>query len=182
MTSLRATTRTGVASTPTTSWCCGPIFAEGSLRWFAGTLIHVADMGGSAVAGLGALASDTYAEGVLLPPVRLYRAGEANRDVLGIIARNSRSPSKVMGDLHGLSPGSTCVARRMEELVDRYGADALSLADRLVPRLRRAALSRGDQTDPGRHLPRQLHHRHRRANRWPHVRRGGRSRPSVTVT
>jgi N-methylhydantoinase B len=103
-----------------------PIFAEGSLRWFAGTLIHVADMGGSAVAGLGALASDTYAEGVLLPPVRLYRAGEANRDVLGIIERNSRTPSKVMGDVHGLIAGVNVVARRMDELVERYGAEALS--------------------------------------------------------
>jgi N-methylhydantoinase B len=102
-----------------------PIFAEGRLRWFAGTLIHVADMGGSAVAGLGALASDTFAEGVLLPPVRLYRAGEPNRDVLGIIERNSRTPSKVMGDVHGLIAGVNVVARRMEELVERYGADAL---------------------------------------------------------
>ncbi len=42
-----------------------PIFAEGELRWFAGTLIHVADMGGLAVAGLGSLTPDTYAEGVL---------------------------------------------------------------------------------------------------------------------
>ena len=103
-----------------------PIFAEGALRWFAGTLIHVADMGGSAVAGLGALATDTYAEGVLLPPVRLYRAGEANRGVLAIIERNSRAPKKVIGDVHALVAGVNVVARRMEELVARYGADELS--------------------------------------------------------
>jgi N-methylhydantoinase B len=103
-----------------------PIFAEGTLRWFSGTLIHVADLGGSAVAGLGALATDTYAEGVLLPPVRLYQAGEANRDVLGIIERNSRAPSKVIGDVHALVAGVNVVARRMDELVARYGADELS--------------------------------------------------------
>jgi N-methylhydantoinase B len=103
-----------------------PLFAEGALCWFSGTLIHVADMGGSAVAGLGALATDTYAEGVLLPPVRLYRAGEPNRDVLGIIERNSRAPEKVMGDVHALVAGVNVVARRIEELVGRYGADALS--------------------------------------------------------
>jgi N-methylhydantoinase B len=102
-----------------------PIFAEGELRWFSGTLIHVADMGGSAVAGLGALATDTYAEGVLLPPVRLYRAGEANRDVLGIIERNSRAPDKVIGDVHALVAGVNVVARRMDELVGRYGAAEL---------------------------------------------------------
>jgi N-methylhydantoinase B len=103
-----------------------PIFAEGALLWFAGTLIHVADMGGSAVAGLGALAPDTYAEGVLLPPVRLYQAGEPNRDVLGIIERNSRAPKQVIGDIHALVAGVNVVARRMEELVARYGADELN--------------------------------------------------------
>lgn len=102
-----------------------PIFAGGALRWFAGTLIHVADMGGSAVAGLGSLAPDTYAEGLLLPPVRLYRAGEPNAEILGIIERNSRAPDKVIGDVQALVAGVNVVARRMEELVDRYGVELL---------------------------------------------------------
>ena len=70
-----------------------PIFADGRVRWFGGTLIHVADMGGTAVGGLGALATSTYDEGVLLPTVRLYEEGRPNRDVLSIVARNSRTPA-----------------------------------------------------------------------------------------
>ena len=53
-----------------------PIFADGRVVFFAGTLIHVADVGGTSVAGLAALATDTFAEGLLLPPVRLYAADE----------------------------------------------------------------------------------------------------------
>jgi N-methylhydantoinase B len=102
-----------------------PIFAGGRVRWFGGTLIHVADMGGTAVGGLGALATSTYDEGVLLPTVRLYEEGRPNRDVLSIVARNSRTPAKVIGDIQALVAGVNVIARRVEELVDRYGADVL---------------------------------------------------------
>ncbi len=58
-----------------------PVFAGGRVAFFAGTLIHVADVGGSSVGGLAALATDTFAEGLMLPPVRLYAAGEPVSDV-----------------------------------------------------------------------------------------------------
>jgi N-methylhydantoinase B len=103
-----------------------PVFADGAVRWFGGTLIHVADMGGTTAGGLGALAADTFAEGVLLPPVHLYREGERNADVFAIIERNSRAPSKVIGDVQALVAGTHVVRRRMEELVERYGADELA--------------------------------------------------------
>jgi N-methylhydantoinase B len=102
-----------------------PVFAGGAVRFFGGSLIHVADMGGTAVGGLGSLATDTYAEGVLLPPVRLYRAGKPNDDILGVIARNSRAPAKVIGDIHALVAGTHVVRRRVEELLDRYGIDEI---------------------------------------------------------
>jgi N-methylhydantoinase B len=98
-----------------------PVFAGDRVAFFAGTLIHVADLGGNAVAGLAALATDTFAEGLLLPPVQLYRGGEPAGDVLGIIARNSRAPDKVMGDVRALVAGVNVIARRVTELVDRFG-------------------------------------------------------------
>jgi len=98
-----------------------PIFGDRRVVFFAGTLIHVADLGGNAVAGLAALATDTFAEGLLLPPVRLYRSGQPVGDVLNIIARNSRAPDKVMGDVRALVAGVSVIARRVEELLERFG-------------------------------------------------------------
>ncbi|MCU1377773.1 MAG: 5-oxoprolinase [Acidimicrobiales bacterium] len=106
-----------------------PVFADGRPRWFAGTLIHVADVGGSAVGGLAALATDCFSEGLLLPPIRLYIAGEAQRDVFAILRRNSRAPDKVVGDVQALVAGVNTMARRLDELIERYGADHL---DRVV--------------------------------------------------
>jgi N-methylhydantoinase B len=103
-----------------------PVFADGRVQFFAGTLIHVADVGGVSAGGLAALATDTFAEGLLLPPVHLYREGEAADDVLRIIAGNSRTPDKAIGDVHALVAGANVIGRRVEELVERYGADELS--------------------------------------------------------
>jgi N-methylhydantoinase B len=88
---------------------------------FAGTLIHVADLGGVAAGGLASLATDTFAEGMLLPPVRLYAEGEQVTDIARIIARNSRAPSDVMGDVAALVAGVNVAAARVDELLDRHG-------------------------------------------------------------
>jgi N-methylhydantoinase B len=103
-----------------------PIFADDAVRFFAGTLIHVADVGGVSAAGLAALATDIFVEGLVLPPVHLERGGEPADDVLRIIARNSRTPEKVIGDVHALVAGVNVITRRVEELQDRFGADVVA--------------------------------------------------------
>ncbi len=103
-----------------------PVFAGNEVRLFAGTLIHVADVGGVAAAGLAALATDVFAEGLLLPPVRLVAAGEPVADVWRILERNSRGPDKVAGDVRALVAGVNVMAARIEELVDRYDMDTVA--------------------------------------------------------
>jgi N-methylhydantoinase B len=110
-----------------------PIFAEGPaggpVVYFAGTLIHVADVGGVAAGGLAALATDTFVEGLLLPPVLLARDGEPASDVLRVIARNSRTPDNVVGDVQALVAGVHAIARRVDELHERFGT---ATVDRVV--------------------------------------------------
>ena len=103
-----------------------PVFADGRVQFFAGTLIHVADVGGVSAGGLAALATDTFAEGLMLPPVHLYREGEPARDVLRIIEGNSRTPDKAVGDVHALVAGVNVIGRRLDELLERYGAATLA--------------------------------------------------------
>lgn len=103
-----------------------PVFADGRVQLFAGTLIHVADVGGVSAGGLAALATDTFAEGLMLPPVHLYREGEPAHDVLRIIEGNSRTPDKAVGDVHALVAGVNVIGRRLDELIERYGATKLA--------------------------------------------------------
>ena len=98
-----------------------PIFSDGRVRFVSGTVIHVADLGGVAVGGLAALATDTFSEGVLFRSIRLYIEGVPQRDIFGVIERNSRVPDNVVGDVKALVAGVNVVARRIEELIDKYG-------------------------------------------------------------
>ena len=75
--------------------------------------------------GLAALATDTFAEGLMLPPVHLSRGGEPASDVLRIIAGNSRTPDKAIGDIHALIAGANTIGRRIEEMIEQHGADVL---------------------------------------------------------
>ena len=99
-----------------------PIFAAERVVFFAGTLIHVADLGGVAAGGLASLATDTFAEGLVLPPVRLYAAGEPVADIARILARNSRMPGAVMGDISALVAGVNVAGTRLDEVLATHGA------------------------------------------------------------
>ncbi len=103
-----------------------PVFADGRVAYFGGTLIHIADVGGVSAGGLAALATDTFAEGLMLPPVHLSRGGEPASDVLRIIAGNSRTPDKAIGDIHALIAGANTIGRRIEEMIEQHGADVLA--------------------------------------------------------
>ena len=102
-----------------------PVFSDGHVAYFGGTLIHIADVGGVSAGGLAALATDTFAEGLMLPPVHLSRAGVPASDVLRIIAGNSRTPDKAIGDVHALIAGVNTIGRRIEEMIEQHGADIL---------------------------------------------------------
>lgn len=102
-----------------------PVFEDGRVAWFTGTLIHVADLGGASAGGIAPSARDVFAEGLQLPPVRLVAAGEPVRDVERILALNSRTPDRVMGDVHALVAGTHVAAARMRELSQRYGHETL---------------------------------------------------------
>ena len=102
-----------------------PVFEGEEVAWFTGTLIHVADLGGASAGGIAPSATDVFAEGLQLPPVRLVAAGEPVRDVERILALNSRTPERVMGDVQALVAGTHVAAARMRELSERYGHEAL---------------------------------------------------------
>ena len=103
-----------------------PIFAGGVPQWFAATLIHILDLGGSAAAGVSALATDIYQEGLQLPPIRIGTIDGLDQQLLSIIAANSRLPDATVGDLRALIAGANVAARRMASLIDEYGEAGLA--------------------------------------------------------
>jgi N-methylhydantoinase B len=110
-----------------------PVFVDGLLTFFTAALMHVADLGGVATGGLPANATEMYHEGLILPPLRLVRAGQPDQAVFDIIAANSRTPVKVLGDIRAMIAGDHLGATRLVELAERYGRERLlRLSDELL--------------------------------------------------
>jgi N-methylhydantoinase B len=98
-----------------------PIFSDGELLGFAACMAHWQDVGGA----LGGMTTDIFAEGLQMPIVKMYRAGELNTDVLDIIRMNVRIPERALGDLRAQIAAVRTGEKRFLELVTKYGKDAL---------------------------------------------------------
>ena len=105
-----------------------PVHRAGELIGYVATRAHHADVGGSAPGSMPADATEVFAEGLRIPPVRLWRAGTEDRDVLALLLANTRTPDERVGDLRAQAGANRLAARRMVELADRLGPEELAAA------------------------------------------------------
>ncbi len=68
---------------------------------------HHADVGGMTPGSLP-LSTEIYQEGIIIPPVKLYRAGVLNEDLLRLVLRNVRTPDERRGDLAAQRAAAGC--------------------------------------------------------------------------
>ena len=66
--------------------------------FFVASRAHHADVGGMTPGSLP-LSTEIYQEGIIIPPIRLYKRGELDADLLQLILRNVRTPDERKGDL-----------------------------------------------------------------------------------
>ena len=116
-----------------------PVFIGGALFGWAGTAAHHIDVGGVRPGTEGPDLPEVYAEGLLLPPVRLYRSGDENRDIFDFVGAAVRDPVSTLSDLRAQRAACLVGARRVQELTDRYGAAVVAAVfDRMLDSVERA--------------------------------------------
>jgi N-methylhydantoinase B len=93
----------------------GKVFA-----WLA-SVGHWLDIGGNVPGGYNPQATECFQEGVLIPPVRLFRGGVIQQDVVDILLANTRLPRSNWGDLNGQLNALDLGERRFHALIDEYG-------------------------------------------------------------
>jgi N-methylhydantoinase B len=98
-----------------------PIFYEGDPVGFAVTTGNQIDIGGGAPGSFTMYAPDIYAEGIQIPPVKLYEGGELNEPLMETILQNSRVPEKMRGDVRAQRGASKVGADLFREVVDEFG-------------------------------------------------------------
>ena len=101
-----------------------PVFHEGTLVGFSCCMAHWPDVGGT----LHGLTTDIYSEGLQMPIVKAYRAGEPNEDVFSIIRMNVRLPERAMGDLRAQIAAVKTGEVRFLEMIEKYGRNEVQSA------------------------------------------------------
>lgn len=98
-----------------------PVFFEGEPIAIASTIAHHIDIGGKVPGTEASDSIEIFAEGLILPPLKLVEAGRPNRAIFDIIAANVRDPAACQGDLRAQIAGCRTAERRLAELVGQYG-------------------------------------------------------------
>ena len=105
-----------------------PFFYEGELfAWLANTG-HWPDTGGSVPGGFSANATEVEQEGLRLPPVKLYKAGIMDEEILSIVLSNIRIADQRIGDIKAQAAALSTGEKRFTELIDRYGKQTVNTA------------------------------------------------------
>ena len=103
-----------------------PVFIDGALIAFAGSTAHHLDLGGGS-AGLNALASDVYQEGLLLPPLKFSLARDWNGGTFErLLAANIRVPDQTLGDFNAQFAAKAIGIERVRQLCAKYGTAAVT--------------------------------------------------------
>ncbi|WP_048710291.1 hydantoinase B/oxoprolinase family protein [Microvirga massiliensis] len=103
-----------------------PIFSQGRIVCFAWCFVHSSDVGGIVPGSIAPHASDRFQEGVVIPPVKLFKAGILDEEMRRFILANCRIPDQNWGDISALTAALTTAQRRMEDCFAHYGADNVS--------------------------------------------------------
>ena len=103
-----------------------PIFHDGKLMFYSVNRAHHNDVGGATHASYNPEATEIYQEGLRIPPLRLYEDGRPKEDLLRLLSANVRQPDNFRGDLNAQVGSVMTAARRIQSLIDRYGADRLT--------------------------------------------------------
>lgn len=98
-----------------------PVFSNGELVALTSTIAHHVDIGGKVPGSEGPDNLEVFAEGLILPPLKLLEEGRPNQAIFDILAANVRDPHGSAGDLRAQIAGCRTGERRLAELAARYG-------------------------------------------------------------
>ncbi len=100
-----------------------PVFHDGELIAITSTIAHHVDIGGKVPGSEGPDNLEVFAEGLILPPLKLVEEGKPVQAIFDILAANVRDPRGSAGDLRAQIAGCRTGERRIAELAARHGND-----------------------------------------------------------
>jgi len=102
-----------------------PVFVDGRVIALSATMTHHQDVGGMTPGSIPTNATEIYQEGIRIPPLKLFEAGEINQTLVSLLRLNVRIPDTFMGDINAQIAACRIGARRLVELTSVYDVPLL---------------------------------------------------------
>ena len=102
-----------------------PVYYDDEPFGYVANVAHHVDVGGGAPASVGAF-REVYQEGVIIPPVKLVRAGEMMPDIFRLVLAQIRSKRETGGDFRAQVAANNTGMRRLNALMDRLGPETFT--------------------------------------------------------
>src|SRR5215470_13607897 len=134
-----------------------PVFWRERLIAFAISYSHHTDIGGRFAGGISSQCSESFEEGVRIPPLKLYDRGERNDVLLETIVANVRTPEEWVGDVDAKVASCRRGADQLNKLIDKYGLRQFdATCDYLVDYSERATRAAISQIPDGEYIEESL--------------------------
>ena len=116
-----------------------PVYRGGRLVAWTAMFGHQSDIGGKVAGSMPIDARSIFEEGVRIPPVKIWRKGEYNEDLIKLVMHQTRKPDWCAADLNALIASCRVAARRVDEMCARFGDDVyVAATEALLARNHRA--------------------------------------------
>jgi N-methylhydantoinase B len=116
-----------------------PVYKDGRLIAYTSMFGHQSDIGGMVAGSMPIDATSIFQEGVRIPPVKIWKKGEYNEDLVKLIMYQTRTPEWCTADLNALIAACRVASRRVIEMCARFGDDVfVSATEELLGRNHRA--------------------------------------------
>jgi N-methylhydantoinase B len=103
-----------------------PVFIRGEILFFTVARAHHHDVGGPTPGSMNARSNSIYAEGIRIPPVKLFDRGKLNEALMGVIKLNVRDPEVLWSDLMAeIGACSVGKKRLIESLGEKYSNEKI---------------------------------------------------------
>jgi len=123
-----------------------PVFHDGKIRFWTLVKSHGPDIGCHMPTSVNVAATDVFAEGLKIPPVRIFEKGKERKDIVNLYVTNLRFHDDIRGDLIAMCGSALNGKRGIHALIEKYGwetvnfysQESINYADRMMSEAVRA--------------------------------------------
>ncbi len=100
-----------------------PYFHDGKIVCYGWCFIHSTDIGGRVPSSISPSNHDSFQEGLVIPPMKIVKAGKFNQDFLGFYRANCRTPEDNLGDINAMLASLHAGSLRVADIIEQHGLD-----------------------------------------------------------